>query len=239
MAEKEKRDANVHRGHRARVRAKYLKVGMQGFSEHEIIEFLLYYCNAQQDTNEVAHRLINEFGSLGGVFSAAIEDLVKVKGIGEQSAFLIKFISDLMKLQIGEFDKRVSLDTTEKIGDYMMPFFEGSGVEMTFIMALNEEKKVIRVIKVAEGSFDSVALCIPKITRQLVSCGAFFAVVVHNHPRGIALPSVKDIRTTKQIQLALSSVGVEFVDHIVISKDKDYISMRDSGGRLYTVAAEQ
>lgn len=239
VAEKKKRDPNVHKGHRKRVREKYLKVGFDGFSDHEVLEFLLYYCNAQQDTNEVAHRLKDEFGTLGAVFEAPIEELVKVKGVGEQTAFLIKFISDLMKSQMSDFDNRDFLDTTDRLGNYITPFFQGLNVETTYVLALDDKKRLIRLIKAGEGSFDAVAICIPKITRQLISCGAVCAVVFHNHPLGAALPSVNDIKVTRQLQLALDSVGVEFVDHIIFSnRDNDFVSMSDSGNRLYTIAGK-
>ncbi len=237
MAEKKKIDSNIHKWHRKRVREKYLKVGFDGFSDHEALEFLLYYCNAQKDTNEVAHRLIIEFGTLGAVFEAPIEELVRVKGVGEQTAFLIRFISDLMKSQMSDFDNRDFLDTTDRLGAYITPLFQGLNVETTYVMALDNKKRLIRVIKAGEGSFDAVAICIPKITRQLISCGAMCAVVFHNHPLGAALPSVKDIKVTRQFQLALESVGIEFVDHIIYSnRDNDFISMSDSGDRLYTIA---
>lgn len=238
MADKQNnKDANIHKGHRERVRKKYLKVGFDGFSDHEVLEFLLYYCNAQQDTNETAHRLLNQFGTLGAVFSAPIEELVKVKGVGEQTAFLIRFVSDLMKAQMGSFDNREALDTSDKLAAHIVPFYKGANVETTYVLALDDKKKLIKVLKVAEGSFDSVAVSVPKITRQLISCTAACAVVSHNHPIGPALPSVNDVRVTKRLQTALQSVGISLADHIIYSnQDNDYISMCDSGDRLYTVA---
>ncbi len=234
---KNKNDSNLHKGHRERVRNKYLKVGLDGFSDHEVLEFLLYYCNAQQDTNEVAHRLINQFGTLGAVFSAPIEELVKVKGVGKQTAFLIRFVSDLMKAQMSDFDNREVFDTSDRLAALIMPFYKGVNIETTFVLALDDKKKLIRVIKVGEGSFDSVAISVPKITRQLIGCGAVSAVVSHNHPIGLALPSVNDVRVTKRLQTALESVGISLVDHIIYSNEhNDYISMSDSGDRLYTVA---
>lgn len=232
-----KRVPNIHKGHRERVRSKYLRVGFDGFSDHEVLEFLLFYCNAQQDTNEIAHRLINTFGTLDAVFNASVEDLMKIKGIGDRSALLIKFIADLMNSQLSGFDSRRPLDSSDEMAAHMLPLLESLRVETTFIMALDEERKLIRVIKVGEGSFDSTPISIPQVTRVLVSCGAASAVIFHNHPAGTALPSVNDIRITKQVQLALESVGIEFIDHIIYSnKDRDYISMRDSGDRLYTIA---
>ena len=239
MAKMTDGEKNIHKGHRERMRKKYLNAGFKAFSDHEVLEFLLFYCNAQGNTNGVAHELINQFGSLGAVFSAPISELVKVKGIGERSAYLIKFISDLMSAEMSEFDNRESFYTSDDLGNYMMHFYAGIDVETTFVMALDQDKKLIQVIKIAEGSFDAVAISIPRITRQLVSCGAFAAAIFHNHPRGAALPSTADVVTTRKLQTALESVGIEFLDHIIVSnRDNDYVSMRDSGSRLYTVDRE-
>ena len=240
MAKRTQNEKNIHAGHRERMRKKYLNAGFKAFSAHEVLEFLLFYCNAQGNTNGVAHELINQFGSLGGVFNAPISELVKVKGIGEQSAFLIKFVSDLMSAEMTQFDNRVSFETSDDMGDYMMHFYQGVGVETTFVMALDQDKKLIQVIKISEGSFDSVAISVPRITRQLVGCGAAYAAIFHNHPRGAAIPSINDVHTTRKLQMALESVGIEFLDHIIVSnRDNDYVSMRDSGARLYTISNEQ
>lgn len=239
MARMSEKERNIHRDHRKRMRQKYLNAGFKAFSDHEVLEFLLFYCNAQGNTNGVAHALIDQFGSLGAVFSAPISELVKVNGIAEQSAFLIKFVSDLMGTKMSEFDSRESFYNSDALGDYMMRFYEGISVETTFVMALDDNKKLIRVIKISEGSFDAVAISVPKITRELISCGACAAAIFHNHPYGAAIPSVTDLRTTQKLQTALESVGIEFLDHIIVSnRDRDYVSMRDSGGRLYTVATE-
>ena len=239
MAKMTEKERNIHRDHRKRMRQKYLNAGFKAFSDHEVLEFLLFYCNAQGNTNGVAHALIDQFGSLGAVFEAPISELVKVKGIAEQSAFLIKFVSDLMGAKMSEFDSRESFHNSDALGDYMLRIYENISVETTFVMALDENKKLIKTIKIAQGSFDSVAISVPRITRQLVSCGACAAAIFHNHPRGAAIPSVSDIQTTKRVQLALESVGIEFLDHIIISnRDRDYVSMRDSGGRLYTIETQ-
>lgn len=240
MARMSEKERNIHKDHRKRMRKKYFDAGFKAFSDHEVLEFLLYYCNAQGNTNGVAHALIDQFGSLGAVFAAPISELVKVKGIAEQSAYLIKFVSDLMGAKMSEFDNRESFYDSDALGSYIMPFYRGVSVETTFVMALDENRKLIRLIKVSEGSFNAVAISVPKITRELISCGASAAAIFHNHPHGAALPSVTDLRTTQSIQRAFESVGILFVDHIIVSnRDNDYVSMRDSGDRLYTIATEE
>lgn len=81
----------LHDGHRARVRQRFLTEGLRGFESHQILEMLLFYGIPRRDTNELAHRLINTFGSLSRVMEAEYEDLLKVPGMTAQAATLIQF----------------------------------------------------------------------------------------------------------------------------------------------------
>ena len=79
----------IHDGHREKMRQRFLRTGLDGFADHEVLELLLYYAIPRRDTNPIAHALMERYGSLAGVFSAPVEDLQKVKGIGEQAAVLL------------------------------------------------------------------------------------------------------------------------------------------------------
>ena len=235
MANFTKKETNIHKGHRKRVRKKYLLVGPEAFEEHELLELLLFYAFKQVDTNEIAHRLISIFGSIGGVLSASIDELMAVEGVGESTAVLISVIDDIMKISKAEEDNKKPLNTSEEMYKFIEPFFKDMRTEMVLGVALDEQLKVIRVTKVYEGSFDTVALPIAKIVRSFVACGASAVFLAHNHPSGIAIPSVADIKTTNRLKLALESVGIQFVDHIIVGAD-DYVSFKDSSGKLYSIS---
>ena len=83
---------NVHAGHRQRMKEMFLKNGFEGFSEHQILEMVLFYSCPRIDTNEIAHNLIDRFGGLCGVFDASVDDLVAIGRISLNSAVLIKMI---------------------------------------------------------------------------------------------------------------------------------------------------
>ncbi|MBQ8869445.1 MAG: RadC family protein [Oscillospiraceae bacterium] len=226
---------NVHAGHRERMRKKYLRIGIEGFEEHEILEMLLFCCFAQKDTNELAHVLIKTFGSINGVLAASIDELKAVDGIGDVSAFRLKLIGDIVaRGQIGE-DKRPVLNNSDKISAYAKPFFASSKTEMVLAISLDQKLRVMRTTKIHEGSFDSVSLPIAKIVRNLVASGAAAVVIAHNHPFGLSFPSMQDIRATEKLKAALESVGIMFVDHVVFGID-DCVSFRDSGDNLYALA---
>ena len=85
----------VHDGHRARLRERYLKEGLDSFNEINTLELLLFYAIPRRDTNEIAHALLDKFGSLDAVFNATHEDLCAVPGISDGTAVLLRLITDL------------------------------------------------------------------------------------------------------------------------------------------------
>ena len=139
-----------------------------------------------------------------------------------------------MQGQIGK-DKRPVLNNSDKISTYITPFFAASKTEIVLAISLDQNLRVMRTTKIHEGSFDSVSFPIAKIVRNLVASGAAAVVIAHNHPLGVALPSVQDIRATEKLKAALESVGIMFVDHVILGID-GCVSFRDSGENLYAIA---
>ncbi len=233
MEKLDKKTQNIHKGHRDRMRKRFQKTGLNGFSSHEILEFLLFPCLLQKDTNRLAHRLISEFGNINGVFTAPINELAAVDGIGESTATFIRFVGELIATSAEDYDDRTSLDTPEKRIEFFEPLFENNNVENIFVLALDKDKKPIRNMRIDEGTFDTSTISIPKITRLLVSNGAVFAVVAHNHFSLSAFPSMQDVKVTKKLMQALESVGIDFLDHIIIAEN-DSFSFMQGGKKLYS-----
>ena len=87
----------VHEGHRARKKEQFRAHGLDAFADHEVLELLLYYAVPRQDTNPIAHRLMQKFGSLEAVFSADRETLEEVEGVGENASTLLTLMLPLMR----------------------------------------------------------------------------------------------------------------------------------------------
>ena len=88
---------NLHEGHRNRMQSRYALGGADGLSDHNLLELLLFYSIPRVDTNETAHRLLETFGSLEGVFKADINTLMSVSGVGEKTARHIKLVFDIQR----------------------------------------------------------------------------------------------------------------------------------------------
>ena len=116
--------ANLHEGHRQRLKERFLREGLDHFEPHTVLELLLFYAVPQRDTNELAHRLIARFGSLDAVFDAAFDELCAVEGIGRNTATLLKLVPDLTRRYLDSADhEQVLLTSVQAIGDFCVQNF--------------------------------------------------------------------------------------------------------------------
>lgn len=219
----------VHDGHRKRLKRRFLSEGLDSFEDHNILELLLFYALPRSDTNEIAHRLLEQFKSLSGVFDAPLEELCKVKGISEHSATLIKLIPRLTSAYHTDKSKDIKIiSSTNAAGKFFVPRFYGKANEEVHVMLLDDKKKVIKCEKVFEGTVNSTPITVKKVVAMAVNSNATGVILAHNHPGGIALPSKSDLRATEKIYRALELINIQLCDHIIVADD-DFVSLADSG----------
>ena len=217
----------VHDGHRARMKKKLLENGEQSFADHELLEVLLYYAIPRRDTNELAHRLMEQFGSLQGVLSASPQELACVQGMGEHAALLVKLVT-MLRRRAAQDTKEKILNSVDKCGEYFTALLGGSRKEMLWQVCLDGKGKVLSSRCLAEGDVSMAAVSVRQVVEYALRAGAVGVVLAHNHPSGVALPSREDIFTTRYIRDALRTMNIQLVDHIVVA-DNDYVSMAESG----------
>lgn len=227
-AKKSKED-NVHEGHRERLRTTFVNHGLDVMTDIHVLEFLLFYTNPRKDTNPIAHRLLDTFGSLDGVLSASISDLMSLGGLSENAASLIRLIPDVARRQqISRLPLGIILDTPEKFAQYLLPYYIGAKDECIYLLALDSKCKVIDCSKLATGSVNCAALSTRAVVEYALRFKATSIVMSHNHPSGIATPSQEDLHATRAYSQALNTVSVLLADHIIVAGD-DYTSMLQSG----------
>ena len=219
----------VHDGHRERMRERFLKNGLEGFAEHEALELLLFYAIPQGNVNPLAHALIEEFGSLMNVLTAPVERLVKVKGVKERTAVLLRLSAGIArKARLEELEQETPLTSYDKLGEYLLELFSQERNEAVYMLCLDQKGKLLSRKRLGEGTASAVNLDVRKLAADALTASASAVVLAHNHPSGIALPSRDDINTTEQARTALETIGVKLADHIIVA-DGDFVSMADSG----------
>lgn len=219
----------MHDGHRERMRKKLTENDDAAFYDHELLEMLLYSTIPQRDTNPLAHSLIEEFGSFSAVFDASYEELLKVKGIGVTSATLLKLIPRVAESYLN--DKNSFNGEVIRNGDdafnYVLPKYVKLTEEMSSALFLSNAGKVLGWEKLGGGTVNVTEIPVRKLVSQSLKYNATQAILFHNHPSGIAVPSKSDVITTRNIIEALKPISVKLVDHIVIA-GRDYVSMASS-----------
>lgn len=223
---------SIHSGHRQRLKERYLHQGLDGFTEVQILELLLYYAIPRQDTNPIAHRLIDRFGNLAKVLDASQDKLTEVEGIGDHAAMLIRLAKDMARCyETSRSREETILPTMDACGQYLRSFFLNRRNETVFLLSLDAKMKVLDCREVGEGSVNYANVPVRRVVELALESGASTVVLAHNHPSGIALPSVEDIHTTRRLAAALSAVEIILADHIVVADD-DFVSMVQSGYRF-------
>ena len=218
----------LHDGHRQRLIQRFLEEDLDNFESHNVLELLLFYAIPRKDTNELAHVLIDTFGSLKGVFDAPYEELVKVNGIGPNAAALLKLVPSLTRTYYSSDARGMILDTSEKSGEYFLPYYIGQTEEVVRLACLDAGGKVISNQILHRGSANAAEVNMRKIVNIALRNNAMGVILAHNHPGGLPLPSEEDVATTKSIREALIPMGILLMDHIIVA-GQDYVSMARSG----------
>lgn len=212
-----------HAGHRKRLRKKW-NDGVR-LEKHEFLEMLLFYPIARRNTNEIAHDLLNRFGSFQAILDAPEEDLMKVSGVGQETVRFLRTLAEFVaRYQEERVNKNYVFRSYAELCSYLSTLFIGQSKEQVYLLLFNNSGRLLLTEKVGDGFASMSEISLKRINQLAVSFAASSAVLVHNHPNGLTEPSVQDVQTTKQIRQALDLLGVTLTDHIVVSRDS-YVSI--------------
>lgn len=209
----------MHENHRERVRGKYLADGMDNWPEHNVLEMLLFYRIPRRDTNPLAHLLIDEFGSLAGVFDAEPEKLMSVKGVGEGTALFLNTISQVIKRYAKDKSKESRLfpNEREEIIQFISNQFADSVEEELMMFFFDGNGKYIGYSRLKAKRSDGIIVNKRDAVNEALKKSARGVILAHGHPDFIATVSNEDIKTAFDLDGLLTSVGVAVHDYIVVS----------------------
>jgi len=218
-------------GHRQRLRKRFLKSGLDGFADYEVVELLLTLAIPRSDVKQSAKALIARFANLRGILDAPIEDLQAVKGIGSVTPVALKIIraaATLYLQQNGEHQD--SLADASRLADFWRMRIGALQNEVFQVGYLDSCYHLLRdgVETLQEGTIDRAAVYPRRVIESALRRGAAALVIAHNHPNGQVTPSEQDKVLTRSILLAAETVGVKIVDHLIVSANESF-SFRKAG----------
>lgn len=222
-------DNKLHSGHRKRVKERFLREGLDSFESHQVLELLLFYGIPYRDTNDIAHRLLDRFGTLSAVFEAETEDIASIKGVGKNTAILLSLIPQISRLYFSDkWGNRPLINNTTKAGEYAVSLFTGRKYEVFYLICLNSQNRVNYAQIVHRGTINESPVYPRLIVEAALRHQANSVILAHNHPGGSMKPSGPDMDVTKKIKTALESISINVYDHIIVAGNK-YISMKAEG----------
>ena len=220
---------SVHDGHRDRMRERFLMEGADGLADHELLEMLLYGTIPRGNTNEIAHKLLNEFGSFSNLIEAEPHEITKTAGIGEKSAIFLSLLHELVRrYEKEQLEQKPALTSISRALDYCEALLTHCVTERFYVLCLDSRRRIIHTAKVAEGTVGNCFVPPRTVVEKALRYHSTGVVFCHNHPRGSVRPSREDIDLTLQLKSMLDPLGVEVVDHIIVGENQCY-SFFDDG----------
>ncbi|MBS3741374.1 MAG: DNA repair protein RadC [Candidatus Cloacimonetes bacterium] len=218
-----------YHGHRKRLRERFLKNGLDGFHDYEIVELLLTLATPRKDCKKAAKEAIKKFHNLSGVIKASDKELQEIKGIGEKNIFGIKFFKEVGEKYLEQkLKEKKFLKNSKQVYKYLVFSMRDKKKEIFKVIFLDNKNAVITIETLSEGTIDSSVIYPREIVKKALDCNATGIILVHNHPSGNLKPNTADKTTTKKIMKSCQNMGIKVIDHIVIG-DNEYLSYADIG----------
>lgn len=213
-------DKDMAKGHRSRLRRKYLAAGWDGLLDYERVELLLTYAISRRDVKPVAKRLVSRFKSLSGIMDAGMKELCEVEGLAENSALLLKMLRDVCGAYLEEgMEARDVMNSPEAVKSFVRMRMSGLKDEAFMVIYLNTKNHVIGTELMGEGTVDHAVIFPRNIVKGALERHSAGVIIVHNHPSGISKPSRDDVQLTDAVKEASETLGIRLVDHLVVAKE--------------------
>jgi len=220
-----------NRGHRQRLRNRFLRSGLAGFADYEVVELLLTLAVPRADVKQPAKALIARFGNLRGILDAPIEELRAVPGIGSVTPVALQIIKAAATLYLQQSAERLdSFADPERLSEFWRMRIGALKNEVFEVAYLDSGYRLLRdgVERLEEGTIDRAAVYPRKVIEAALKRGAAAVVLAHNHPNADLKPSEHDKVLTRAIVLAAETVHLKVVDHLIVSA-QDTFSFRKAG----------
>ncbi len=215
----------MHQGHRQRLRDRFMEDGLEHFEQHNILELLLFYSVPQRDTNEIAHRLLERFGTISNVLNAPVAELRSVKGVGPHSALLISSVRQISELYRKDKSERREIVGLKSItADCVCRSAYQSETELLLVCADNTQRLLNRHVLVLPPT-DIQNMDVRQMMKTVLGSNATSVMAAIGRPGGISKPTKEDRLLAEKMVRALSTVNVRLLDFIIVCSEKDYTCM--------------
>lgn len=216
-------------GHRQRLRERLIAAGAESLPDYELLEVLLFANDPRRDMKPLAKALLDRFGDIAGVVSAAPEALAAVKGLHPAGVAALKAAREAaLRLKWAELRERPVIGSWDRLIDYCSAQIAHGQIEEFHLLFLDRRNALIRHERQQRGTVDHTPVYVREVIKRALDLGASALILVHNHPSGDPTPSQADIAVTRDIAKAAAPLGVTVHDHLILGRGR-HTSLRDLG----------
>ena len=216
-------------GHRKRLREKFIRSGLSGFHDYEVVELLLTLGSPRKDCKPQAKEAIRRFKTLRAVLEAPAEELQQIRGIGAHSVFGIKLVQEVARRFLKEkVIEQPVYKSSQEIFEYLYHSMRDLKKEVFKLIYLNSQNQIIEIADLAEGTVSGSFISPRQVVEGAIKQNAVSLILVHNHPSGNPEPSKSDRDLTRDLVYAGAIMHIRVLDHIVIG-DNCYFSFAGEG----------
>ncbi len=217
------------KGHRERVKRRFLKEGPQSFTDEDLLELLLFFNLPFRDTRKLARELLQNFKTLDRILDASFEELVKIKGLGEKAVLPLKVVHEVARRYLkSKALKSEYLRSPQEVYRYLQYEMKNLSKEVFKIIFLDAISRILGVETLFEGTLTESVVYPREVFAKVLEKKAASIILVHNHPSGNLKPSKADLDLTKKLILTGNLLQFKVLDHLIVSQE-GYFSMAEEG----------
>jgi len=207
-----------------RPREKLIKFGASRLSDRDLLAVLIGSGSKEIGVLDLSRKILKEY-SLKKLTDTPLEKLLLIKGLGKVSALRIVVLSELAKRVK---DKTYSIVYSPKDIWRELENIRSKRKEHFVIFCLDSRNKIIKKEIVSIGTLNSSLVHPREVFEPAIKFLSAQIVISHNHPSGDVHPSDEDIQITKKLLKAGNLLGIEIIDHVIVSNDK-FLSLKEKG----------
>lgn len=220
--------SELHSGHRDRLRKKFADFGADALLDHELLELALFYPIPRINTNGIAHGLIKDFKNISGILNAPTSELIKSKGIGENSAEFIRLLADICQ-EYSTFSEMPHSDATrDDLCRYFREYFLNASSGVCLLLCIDYKLQVKNKISFTAKNILKDDSEIRRIIQFLIAHDCSRTVLGINHSQGGAIPNNMDFAVLRALAEKFSILNIILADCIICSGDRTF-SLRQHG----------
>lgn len=205
-------------GHRDRLRQRIADRGIDGFSDQELLEYLLFAINARRDTKPIVKACFAQFKTLEGILYAKPEALLAIPGVGKETVRYMNLITALLdRLSFQNLQQNDVITNWKDLEYYCVQKLSLQPIEKFLMISLNAQNKVITIKDFGEGTLNQMTIYPREVLKAALDANAASVIFIHNHPSQDTRASRQDIDLTKRLQQILQTANITLHDHVIIA----------------------